>query len=90
MVYHPGYGQTASGMTGDVAVVRLAQEGVDQQTRGLKKNIRRDGQVGFQGETSTSQIHRPLGELIEYDDTRAVFTKPSKKQTEDYVTGRFG
>jgi phosphate transport system ATP-binding protein len=31
-----------------------------------------------------------LGELIEYDETRAVFTKPSKKQTEDYVTGRFG
>ena len=31
-----------------------------------------------------------LGEMIEYDDTRAIFTKPSKKQTEDYVTGRFG
>jgi phosphate transport system ATP-binding protein len=31
-----------------------------------------------------------LGELIEYDDTKVIFTKPSKKQTEDYVTGRFG
>jgi phosphate transport system ATP-binding protein len=31
-----------------------------------------------------------LGELIEYDDTIAIFTKPSRKQTEDYVTGRFG
>jgi phosphate transport system ATP-binding protein len=31
-----------------------------------------------------------LGEMIEYDDTRVIFTKPSKKQTEDYVTGRFG
>jgi phosphate transport system ATP-binding protein len=31
-----------------------------------------------------------LGELIEYGDTRAIFTKPSRKQTEDYVTGRFG
>ena len=31
-----------------------------------------------------------LGELIEYDHTAKVFTNPSQKQTEDYVTGRFG
>lgn len=31
-----------------------------------------------------------LGELIEYGPTRKIFTNPSKKQTEDYVTGRFG
>ncbi len=31
-----------------------------------------------------------LGELIEYDNTAKIFTKPSVKQTEDYVTGRFG
>ena len=31
-----------------------------------------------------------LGELIEYDLTSIIFTKPAKKQTEDYVTGRFG
>jgi phosphate transport system ATP-binding protein len=31
-----------------------------------------------------------LGELVEYDATSAIFTNPSKKQTEDYVTGRFG
>ena len=31
-----------------------------------------------------------LGELIEYDTTTKIFTSPSKKQTEDYVTGRFG
>jgi phosphate transport system ATP-binding protein len=31
-----------------------------------------------------------LGELIEFDETEAIFTSPSKKQTEDYVTGRFG
>ena len=31
-----------------------------------------------------------LGELIEYDITPRIFTKPAKKQTEDYVTGRFG
>ena len=31
-----------------------------------------------------------LGELIEFDDTEQIFTKPGKKQTEDYITGRFG
>jgi phosphate transport system ATP-binding protein len=31
-----------------------------------------------------------IGELIEFDNTAKIFTNPSKKQTEDYVTGRFG
>ena len=31
-----------------------------------------------------------LGELIEFDLTEKIFTKPDKKQTEDYITGRFG
>lgn len=31
-----------------------------------------------------------LGDLIEYDDTNAIFTSPSNQQTEDYITGRFG
>jgi phosphate transport system ATP-binding protein len=31
-----------------------------------------------------------LGELIEYDDTNKIFTNPTNKVTEDYVTGRFG
>lgn len=31
-----------------------------------------------------------LGELIEYDRTKRIFTHPARKQTEDYVTGRFG
>ena len=30
------------------------------------------------------------GELIEYDSTAKIFTAPSDKRTEDYVTGRFG
>jgi phosphate transport system ATP-binding protein len=31
-----------------------------------------------------------LGELIEFDETDRLFTSPQKKQTEDYITGRFG
>jgi phosphate transport system ATP-binding protein len=30
------------------------------------------------------------GEMIEYDETETIFTKPKDKRTEDYVTGRFG
>ncbi|KWX07251.1 phosphate ABC transporter ATP-binding protein PstB [Hydrogenibacillus schlegelii] len=30
------------------------------------------------------------GELIEYADTKTIFTRPSRKETEDYVSGRFG
>jgi phosphate transport system ATP-binding protein len=31
-----------------------------------------------------------LGELIEYTDTSTLFTNPSEKMTEDYITGRYG
>ena len=31
-----------------------------------------------------------LGEMIEYRDTGTLFTKPGKKMTEDYITGRYG
>lgn len=31
-----------------------------------------------------------IGKLIEYDKTTKIFTSPSIKQTEDYITGRFG
>ena len=31
-----------------------------------------------------------LGDLIEHDRTEVIFSQPSKKQTEDYITGRFG
>jgi phosphate transport system ATP-binding protein len=31
-----------------------------------------------------------LGQLIEFDKTEKIFTSPSKKETDDYVTGRFG
>jgi phosphate transport system ATP-binding protein len=31
-----------------------------------------------------------LGELVEFDATDQIFTAPAKKQTEQYITGRFG
>jgi phosphate transport system ATP-binding protein len=31
-----------------------------------------------------------LGDLVEFGDTEQMFTKPNRKETEDYITGRFG
>jgi phosphate transport system ATP-binding protein len=31
-----------------------------------------------------------MGRLVEFNDTKTVFTTPAKKETEDYITGRFG
>ena len=31
-----------------------------------------------------------VGELVEFDETGKIFTTPQKRQTEDYITGRFG
>ncbi len=36
----------------------------------------------------TAFIH--MGKLIEYSDTDSIFTSPQQKQTEDYITGRYG
>lgn len=40
--------------------------------------------------TSDNTAFFYLGELVEFDKTRTIFTNPSKKQTEDYISGRFG
>ncbi|GAA5106917.1 phosphate ABC transporter ATP-binding protein PstB [Orbus sasakiae] len=39
---------------------------------------------------SDSTAFMYLGELVEYGNTDDVFTSPNKKQTEDYITGRYG
>jgi phosphate transport system ATP-binding protein len=31
-----------------------------------------------------------LGEMVEYDYTKKIFLNPDKKQTQNYITGRFG
>ncbi|TPW10105.1 MAG: phosphate transport system ATP-binding protein, partial [Halothiobacillaceae bacterium] len=31
-----------------------------------------------------------MGNLVEHSDTTTLFTNPAKKQTEDYITGRYG
>ena len=39
---------------------------------------------------SSATAYMLLGRLIEFGDTAQVFTKPSAKETEDYITGRYG
>lgn len=36
----------------------------------------------------TAFLHQ--GRIIEFGDTDSIFTNPSKRQTEDYITGRYG
>lgn len=31
-----------------------------------------------------------LGQMVEYDDTKKIFTNPEKEATQNYITGRFG
>jgi len=31
-----------------------------------------------------------MGRLVEFKDTNTLFTNPREKQTEDYITGRYG
>ncbi len=31
-----------------------------------------------------------MGDLVEFDATETIFTNPSRSQTEDYITGRYG
>jgi phosphate transport system ATP-binding protein len=42
------------------------------------------------GRTSDMTAFFYLGELVEMDKTKTIFTNPAKKQTEDYISGRFG
>jgi phosphate transport system ATP-binding protein len=42
------------------------------------------------GRVSDTTAFFYMGELIEVDKTKTIFTKPAIKQTEDYITGRFG
>jgi len=39
---------------------------------------------------SDSTGYMYLGELVEFGETDQIFLKPKRKETEDYITGRFG
>ena len=55
-------------------------------THNMQQASRVSDRTGFFNITGTGKP----GHLIEIDDTDTIFTNPSNKQTEDYISGRFG
>jgi len=55
-------------------------------THNMQQAARVSDRTGFFNIAGTGKP----GHLIEYDDTEKIFSNPSNKQTEDYVSGRFG
>jgi phosphate transport system ATP-binding protein len=55
-------------------------------THNMQQAARVSDKTGF---FSIDKTGEP-GRLIEYDDTQKIFSNPSEKKTEDYITGRFG
>ena len=58
-------------------------------THNMQQAARVADMTAFFSITQGEEGHRS-GELVEYDDTKTIFTQPKDKRTEDYVTGRFG
>ena len=55
-------------------------------THNMQQAARVSDKTGFFSIDSTGEP----GRLIEYDDTQKIFSNPSQRKTEDYITGRFG
>jgi phosphate transport system ATP-binding protein len=58
-------------------------------THNMQQAARVADMTAFFSISKGDEGHRS-GVLVEYDDTKAIFTQPKDKRTEDYVTGRFG
>jgi phosphate transport system ATP-binding protein len=58
-------------------------------THNMQQAARVADMTAFFSISTGSEGHR-WGELVEYDATEKIFTNPSDRKTEDYVTGRFG
>lgn len=55
-------------------------------THNMQQAARVSDMTGFFNLKATGEP----GELVEYDETSKIFSNPSNKRTEDYITGRFG
>ncbi len=58
-------------------------------THNMQQAARVADMTAFFSVTQGPEGHR-TGVLVEYDSTNKIFTQPTDKRTEDYVTGRFG
>jgi phosphate transport system ATP-binding protein len=76
------------------AIENLMHEIVEEYTivivtHNMQQAGRISGKTGFFTVAGVDQGHR-YGVLVEFDDTERLFTNPSDKRTQDYITGRFG
>ena len=75
------------------ALAPIATQKIEESMRELKKQltiiiVTHNMQQAARVSDRTAFFY--MGKLIEEDDTETMFTRPSLKQTEDYITGRFG
>jgi phosphate transport system ATP-binding protein len=71
----------------------IATASIEELIAGLKNNltiliVTHNMQQAARVSDYTAFMH--LGELVEFGDTNTIFTNPSNKRTEDYITGRYG
>jgi len=71
----------------------IATERIEELMRALKKNytiviVTHNMQQAARVSSRVAYFY--LGELIEFGATHFIFTRPRQKETEDYITGRFG
>lgn len=71
----------------------IATERIEELMRGLKKNytiviVTHNMQQAARVSGRVAYFY--LGELIEFGATHFIFTRPRRRETEDYITGRFG
>ncbi len=71
----------------------IATASIEELIAGLKEKITilivtHNMQQAARVSDYTAFMH--LGELVEFGDTNIIFTNPSNKRTEDYITGRYG
>src|SRR3990167_6949861 len=71
----------------------IATERIEELMRELEKNytiviVTHNMQQAARVSSRVAYFY--LGELVEFDATQLIFTRPQRKETEDYITGRFG
>ena len=71
-----------------IATARIEELMQDLKTRYTQVIVTHNMQQASRVSDHTAFLY--LGELVEYGPTEKIFINPMKKQTEDYITGRFG
>ena len=77
-------------MLADVSIATSKVEDLIQELRGRYTILIVTHNMQQASRVSDYTAFFYLGELVEAGATELIFTRPTKKQTEEYITGRFG